>query len=215
MSDRSDARGHRGTGERGSIFVEMLLIVPFLITLMLGVFELGMMLRTDIAIANASRTGARVGSSSGQATLADHSILTALGGAMRNIDGATIDWVTVYRVDGTDKSPPSACTGAAAVASHGSAASHCNTYGGADVADVLADPTGSQASFGCGAGSLDAKWCPASRTVEQGSVSGPDYLGVAVSVTKPTSTHLFGSTKTYTDSFVMRLEPTGALGSVS
>jgi hypothetical protein len=37
---------------------------------------------------------------------------------------------------------------------------------------------------------------------------GPDYLGVAVSITVPTYTKLFGSSKTFTDHFVMRIEPT-------
>ena len=208
-------RIRRPRGERGSIFVEMAIIAPFLLTLMLGVFELGMMLRTDIAIANASRTGARVASSAGQATLSDYSMLTALGGALRNVEGSTINYVTVYKITGSSKTPPANCTNGAALSNHGNLTSQCNTYTAADVANILANPTTSQASFGCSAGDIDTMWCPATRVIEQASTNGPDYLGVAVSVTKPTYTRLFGSTKTYTDSFVMRLEPTGSLGSVS
>jgi Flp pilus assembly protein TadG len=195
----------------------MAMIAPFLFVLLLGIFELGMMLRTDIAIANASRTGARVGSSSGRATLADFSVLTALGGALRNVEGGTINWVTIYRVSGSSKTPPANCTNATAIANHGNAASFCNTYSAADVAAVLSNPTGSQANFGCTGtpAKLDAMWCPSTRVIEQASTNGPDYLGIAVSVSKPTSTRLFGSSKTYTDSFVMRLEPTGSLGSAS
>jgi hypothetical protein len=205
----------RPRGERGSIVAEMAMIAPFLIVLMLGIFELGMMLRTDIAIANASRTGARVGSSSGQATLSDYSILTALGGALRNVEGATINYVTIYKVSGSNKTPPTACTSPSAIAAHGNAANFCNTYGAADVAAVLANPSGSQSDFGCLSGDKDAMWCPSTRVIGQASANGPDYLGVAVSMSKPTHTRLFGSNKTYTDSFVMRLEPTGSLGSVS
>ncbi len=46
----------RRRSERGANFVEMALVVPLLMTLMLGIFEVGMMFRSDIAIANATET---------------------------------------------------------------------------------------------------------------------------------------------------------------
>lgn len=194
--------------------VEMAIITPFLFVLFLGVFEIGMMMRSDIAIANASRTTARVGSSSGNAALSDFSMLTALGGALSNVKNGTVNYVVVYKVTGSPTAPPAACTTGAAISSHGSAANFCNTYSAADLAAVISSPIAAQASYGgsCGGTGKDTKWCPTTRVIDQGSTSGPDYLGVAVSVTCPTFTKLFGTTKTFTDQFVMRLEPSGSLG---
>jgi hypothetical protein len=199
-------------GEKGAITIEMVLVAPLLIVLPLGLFELGMMLRSDIALANASRTAARVGASAGKSPTADFQLLSSLGAAISNVKGATINYVTVYKVTGSSATPPPNCTSAAALLVHGSIVDSCNTYSAADIAAIVSNPASAQASYG---GSClnplgkDVKWCPALRNSDPAVGTGPDYLGVAISLTAPTYTKLFGSTKTFTDAFVMRLDPSG------
>ena len=201
----------RRRAERGTNFVEMALVVPLLLTLMLGVFELGMMLRSNIAIANATRSAARVGSSAGNSATADFQILSSFGAAVASLQNATINYVVVYKVTGSSAAVPAGCITAAAKTAHGSAADSCNTYSAADLAAIAANPTSAKSSYGgsCAGGGKDTKWCPTTRTINQAATNGPDYLGVAVSITLPTNTKLLGATKTYTDQFTMRLDPTG------
>ena len=206
---RRPGRERRSHGEQGAVLVEVVLVAPMLLVLCLGIFELGMMLRGDIVIASSTRSAARVGASSGDAPLADFELLSAFGAAVSNVENATVNYVTVYQVTGSTSTPPAACTTAAAISAHGSAANSCNTYSGADLAAIMSNPAAAKASFGgsCGGGGKDTKWCPSSRVNEQGAANGPDYLGVSTSVTVPTFTKLFGSSKTFTDAFVVRLDP--------
>ncbi len=199
--------GRRHRDERGSILIEMMFIVPFLMTLALGLFEVGMMLRNDVAIANATRTTARVGSSAGNAPTGDFEMLSAFGAAIANVKSATINYVVVYRVTGSNTTPTNACI----ISTSGGVSNQCNTYSAADIAAIVANPTSAKTSYGgsCSGSGKDTKWCPATRIIDQGSTNGPDFLGVALSITVPTYTNLFGVTKTFTDSFVMRLDPTG------
>jgi Flp pilus assembly protein TadG len=200
----------RPRDDRGVALIEMAMVVPFLLTLVLAIFDLGMMLHSDIAIANASRSAARVGSRDGSNQSADYDILTSLGAALKNVQSGTVNYVTIYKVSGssTNDAPPSNCTSAAAITARGNAASFCNTYSAADLALVLSGTSAAQADFdGCATTDYDRMWCPTSRSTSQATTAGPDYLGVAVSVNTPTYSHLFGSTKTFTDQFAMRLEP--------
>jgi len=187
----------------------MVMIVPFLMTLMLAVFELGMMLRSDIVISNASRTGARIGASAGQSTSADYSILTGLGNALSSLNSPTINYVVIYDVPSASTSTPptSACTPASPASTFHGVSGVCNYYSGANLTTVLA-ASSVPSTFGCSSTDWDKSWCPSTRVIAQGSSAGPDYLGVAVSITVPTYTRLFGSSKTFTDHFVMRIEPT-------
>jgi Flp pilus assembly protein TadG len=199
----------RRKSERGSVLVEMAMIVPFLMTLMLAVFELGMMLRSDIVVANANRTAARIGASAGQSTSADYLILTGLGNALSSLHTPTVNYVVIYDVPSASTSTPptSACTPASPASTFHGITGVCNYYSGANLTTVLAAST-VPSTFGCASTDWDKFWCPTSRVITQSSTVGPDYLGVAVSITVPTYTKLFGSSKTFTDHFVMRIEPT-------
>lgn len=201
----------RRRDERGANFVEMALCVPLLLTLMLGIFELGMMFRSDIAIANATRTAARTGSTAGKAATADFQILSSLGAALNNVKNSTINYVVIYKVTGSTNAVPAACTTAAAIAAHGSAANFCNTYSAADLAAIMSNPITAQTSYGgsCAGTGKDTKWCPTTRIIDQGAANGPDYLGVAISLTVPTFTKIVGTSKTFNDRFTMRLDPSG------
>lgn len=60
----------RRRSERGTNFVEMALVVPLLLTLMLGIFEVGMMFSQRHHDGQATRTTARTGSTAGKAPTA-------------------------------------------------------------------------------------------------------------------------------------------------
>ena len=76
----------------------------------------------------------------------------------------------------------------------------CNVYRPAD----LARP---QTDFGClTTQSLYRYWCPTVRNVTL-SGTGSDYVGVWMKIEHPWLTKMFGTTKTLTDSSVIRLEP--------
>ena len=208
---RTDPVTGRRRDDRGAIFVQMAIILPFLITLVLGVFELGMGWRAQMTVSNSARAGARVASNVSVDPLADYTTLSSVGSSIRSINNITVNWVTIYKVTSTDITPPANCVTAAAITAHGNAGSSCNTYSGAELTAVV---NGIQTGFGnCAAGGAkDAKWCPTTRVVDQASTNGPDTIGVAMSITYPTFTKLFGSTRTIIDKFAMRLEPAGSLG---
>jgi hypothetical protein len=81
----------------------------------------------------------------------------------------------------------------------------CNFY-------TAADFSRPSSQFGCGTSSPDQYWCPSSRLVgasapATGTATGPpDYIGVYIKVVHPNVTGLFGSSYTYTDSTVIRIE---------
>src|SRR5688572_18458242 len=72
---RASRSGWRGQG--GAVLVEAALVLPVILTLMLGIMEFGLIFKDTLTIANGTRAGARIGSSDGQSTLADYDILKA------------------------------------------------------------------------------------------------------------------------------------------
>ena len=80
----------------------------------------------------------------------------------------------------------------------------CNFYTAAN----FATPSN---QFGCGSSSPDRYWCPTNRLVGASAtgspVTGPpDYIGVYIKVIHPNVTGLFGSSYTYTEYTVIRIE---------
>lgn len=217
LADRLRQRRRPGD-DRGVVLVELMLVVPFIMFVMLGVFEIGLLWRAQMTESNAVRSGVRVGSNAGKTVLADYSLLSAVGSGLGSLQGrGTVNWVVVYRIDGANTNVPAGCITPSALAAGGNAGLHCNTYDGADLADVVTNPVSAQGSFGdtsCLTGK-DRLWCPSSRNVDQDVGTGPDLLGVAVSITYQTFTKITSPTLNLTDHAVMRLEPTGALGALS
>ena len=197
--------------ERGSILVEFALIFPILMFLALGVFEIGLMWRTSLTLANSVRSGARVGASVTSGPLADHAALAAVGSSIASINKsgagrATITYVEIYKANASNL-PPAVCN----------AASSCNSYTSAQVAAIIANQAGTQSNFGSASscvGKWDANWCPKDRSIDLSSANGPDYVGVAIRIVyTPVTPIFFSSTRTMSDQAVMRLEPVANLGS--
>ena len=193
----------RRNGERGAVLVEVVLILPVLLVITLGVFDVGLGWKTSLTLANASRTGARVASNLGKATDADKSALASISASMGTIPSAEIDVIVIYRTSTAAGAPPATCLLAATKTSGGSAAYQCNVYSAADLA---AAATSTAYNGNCST-SRDRFWCPSTRENGQAATNGPDYLGVYVRINHATKTKLFGSTMVLKDQAVMRIEP--------
>lgn len=180
--------------ERGASLLEFALVAPVLLLLVFGAFEYGMFFKDYLTVSNTTRTGARVGSAAGSNADADYQILQAVKAAATALPGGSnsIERITIYRSTSAGGGPSATCQ------TTSSAAEKCNAY----TASAFTQPA---TKFGCGGGSIDFVWCPTTRVDSQ--AVGPDYLGVWVKTTHGFVTKMFGTSKTITDSVVMRIEP--------
>ena len=188
----------RGRSERGSVLVEFALVATVLVSLILGLFEMGHLWSNRQALTHASRAGARVGSQMGQEPEADSSMLFAIEAALGDQAG-DLTRVVVFEA-GPDGAMPSACESAPAGYSGGS---DCNVYDDIHLANLT---TPGWWGSGSSCGSADANWCSVGeRDTGQATAT---YLGVYVEVEHRFLTSLFGAgTITMSDTTVMRLEP--------
>ena len=72
----------RAAGERGAVLVELAFIAMFLVILVAGTFDYGFAWRTGLAVNEAARTGARVGSGQGISRGADYYALNGVRAAL-------------------------------------------------------------------------------------------------------------------------------------
>ncbi|MFN8050620.1 MAG: TadE/TadG family type IV pilus assembly protein [Acidimicrobiales bacterium] len=193
----------RRRSERGAVLVEVVLILPVLLVITLGVFDVGLGWRTSLTITNAARSGARVGSNLGQDSSADQSALAAVSASLGTIPSSEIDVVVIYKATSAAGTVPSGCLDSTTRTAGGSAALSCNVYSAADLA---AAATSTAYNGNCST-SRDRFWCPSTRQNQQASANGPDFLGVYVRINHATKTKLFGSTMVMKDQAVMRIEP--------
>ncbi len=180
--------------ERGAVLVEFALVAPVLLLLIFGSMEYGLFFKDYLTVSNTTRTGARVGSAAGSGADADYQILQAVKASANALPGGanSIQQISIYKSTLAGGGPTATCK------TTSSAADRCNTYTAAAFAQPLT-------KFGCGTGSIDSVWCPTTRGDSQ--AIGPDYLGVWVKTTHGFVTKLFGTSRTITDSVVMRIEP--------
>jgi Flp pilus assembly protein TadG len=179
--------------ERGATLLEFALVAPILLLLTFGAFEYGMFFKDYLTVSNTTRTGARVGSAAGSSGDADYQILQAVKSAATALPGGSnaIQQISIYKSTSAAGGPSTTCQTT-------STSGQCNVY----TASAFTQPS---TMFGCGAGDLDTAWCPTTRVDSQ--AVGPDYIGVWVKTTHGFVTKLFGSSRTITDSVVMRIEP--------
>ncbi len=201
----------RRRSERGTLTIEAVLVVSFLLTFSLASLDIGTAWRASLGISNAVRSGARVGSAAGIASNADYQILLSIGSSLGRNSVSEVERIVIFKAT-TSSTVPSGCLSNSAKTAGGSAGNYCNVYSSSDLASVLASPSSVPAEFqgACpGTGTRwDRFWCPSSRVNSVGMAgAGPDYIGVYLNVAHATSTKLFGSTIDIDDTFVMRIEP--------
>jgi hypothetical protein len=170
--------------------VEAAIVMPLLLLLVFGIIEFGFLFKDALTDANASRAGARVGSSSGQDPLADYNVLKAIqaAGALTHVD-----LVVVFKADGPDGDVPPQCL-------TGGVAGLCNTY---DATDLAIDQT----TFMSAGYTKDDNWPASTRQTSISSPNGPDYLGVFVQAHHTSFVIKMFPDKDIKDTTVMRLEP--------
>ena len=95
--------------DRGASTLEAAIILPLLLILALGTAEFGFAFVDWLSVANATRTGARIGSAAGAASTADSVILGAGGQALSDMDSSTVDAVWIYDASASGN-PLDGCT---------------------------------------------------------------------------------------------------------
>lgn len=191
-------RSFRGEGrstaerDRGAVLIEAAFVTPVFVLLLFAILEFGFGFADRLGTEDLSLSAARIGSASGNDTLADHSILKRVKGS--TFTTGAIDMVVVYKATGPNSTVPSNCLNA-------SQAGSCNRY----LPSQFSLP---ETKFGCGPLAIDTAWCPTTRkTALTGANGPPDYIGVYVSVSHPTITTAFGQKWTFKFDSVIRVEP--------
>lgn len=194
-------RRRRGDGERGAVLVELTLVVPVLITIVLGMFEIGMAWSSSQTVVQGSRSGARTVSQLGTYAYSDQEALRAVLSTF----GADVDRVrrvSIYEYDDTQPNGvPVACGTSASPAS----APGCNSYVQSDFLDVTDADHFAESDTSCGTGRASSAWCPASRSNRQ---SAATLIGVEVEYAHQPVSGFFGvSDRILTQRIVMKIEP--------
>ncbi len=186
--------------ERGAILVELSIVMPLLIVLVLGIFEITVAWGQDQTVVQAARSGARAVTQTGQEERADQVALRSIKATFDD-RWTDVQRVVVYEATSAGGAPPSACIAAAVTVSPGGV--NCNVYVNADLADVL---NVSRFTDGPDCGSAkSSNWCPSVR--DRGLNTG-DWVGVWVEYDQPWLTGLFPiGGYTITERTVMRMEP--------
>jgi Flp pilus assembly protein TadG len=192
----------RQDGERGAVLVEAVIVIPILMLITLGIIEYGSAYQQDAAVASASRAGARVASAMTTkdfgvtANATDAGIITAnaVAAALQSVGSATPKQMWIYRIEPSNSAcgPPSFTSCAYKVGYAWN--STTKLFNTAELSGSGSWPATKQ--FAC-----------ASTVNPNGGGTGPDQIGIWVSMTHTAVTHLFGGDKTLTGQTIMRLEP--------
>jgi Flp pilus assembly protein TadG len=203
---RSEQRPRSRVRERGAILVEAALIAPIALALIFGTMELGYAYYGKLTVEHMSIAGARAASGSANDYQADYSMLKAVDDARTGMGASSITKVVIYRATGPNDRVPTACkTGPV---TNSSTTRGCNYYTGADFSLAPTD-------FGCvgppgPTSKKDAYWCPTTRKSALLSSAGngpPDYVGVYVVGVHDNLIGMFGSSFTFSNDTVIRIEP--------
>ena len=198
-SVRRDVDG-KSNNERGSVLVELAIIIPVLVSLVLGMLELGMAWRDKATVTQASRQGARTAAHLGDEYWADREAIVSLHSVFDGAQPDNIEFVIIYDASAADGSLPATCVPTPAGPHVG-----CNFYTAAMIAQVN-DASLWNAADGCPDPTrYDAGWCPTSRSDD---LVNPDHVGVMVRLNRQWITGVLpGDGTTITERTVMRLEP--------
>ncbi len=198
MVRRHRSQEHR---QRGAVLVELTLVVPVLITIVLGMFEIGMAWSASQTVVQASRSGARTSSQLGTYAFSDQEALRAVLSSF-GPDSDQIRRVSVYLYDDTQATGvPITCTDGAGNPASGSG---CNSYGPADFAEVTDPDHFAVSDTACGSAASSA-WCP---TVRSNSQTTATLVGVEVEYAHTPVSGFFGlDDRIITQRVVMKVEP--------
>lgn len=204
---------HRRTadGDRGAVFIEFALAVPFLVVMGLGLVEGGMLWKASNDVTAVARNAARAGSSAPSYYTADRTILGSVGAELSPTQFDGLKRVIVFRANSAGQTkPPSTCLALTpATNGTGNSGSACNVYSKSQVQAVVdgsAPASRFSGSTSCPTGSWDRWWCPATRNRSMAGAS-LDYLGVYVEIKVDSTTGAGFGNQTFGRTSVFRLEP--------
>lgn len=182
--------GGNNSKQRGAVLVEAAIVFPVLMLFVFGIIEYGFVFKDSLTISSATRAGARVAASQAKYTTFYNASQSAVANALGPLpaDGPLELWI--YKA-GPNGRP--VLTGGAEAADFSAPCQVCARY----------------------------SWSPSTRSWTQtfstwpvnshnactSSSANPDSFGVWVKAEHHFFTQLFGSSRTLTDSTVMRLEP--------
>ncbi len=177
------------------------MVALLLVTLAAGAFDYGMGWRTGLAVTEAARSGARVGSSQGPNLNADFSLLSSVKAALASSNQiGKVDRVVIYRSATADGSVPANCK----TTTNATIPEDCNILKGTQLQSLPASVTGATDANGCIVASQTKGWCPAERQDVQVQA---DYIGIWIRVRYDFQFRMLRSSTFVERSAVMRIEP--------
>lgn len=195
----------RRLSERGAVAVEAALVIPIIATMLFGIIEVTLLLRDDVALTSASRTGARVASAAAGAgpgicetgpqappctPASSPALAQAAADAIQRAGSAmpkdAIDYILVYKANSAGVPGPE---GSTTMPSTCAGVPNCVKFVWRDALDA----------FRYNSGAWD------SRTIDA-CINESDTLGVYIHATHQPVTGLFGSIG-LSDRAVMKFEP--------
>jgi hypothetical protein len=183
-------RRHRSS-DRGASLIEVGIILPMLLTLAIGLAEVGFLVIDYITVTNAARSGARTGASAADDPMADDAILDVVEEDLCNLRNGDVVMVQIYEANPVDGSMPNP-SGSGLVNSYvANGALHCDAVGHA---------------FQCAPGPLSCNWDP--TTDRDNTPPGFDAVGVHIEFTHDYVTNFIPfPTGPFSEDVVMQLEP--------
>ncbi len=225
MTTRLRRRLVQKHADRGAVFVEFALAVPFLVVMAMGIVEFGLGWSAANDVNAAARDAARAGSASTNYATADKIILQTIGGALSEDQVDHVQKVIIFKAaNATDTRPSDDCLAmdntsgsesdiGRAVGRGGS--EPCNVYGKgqieyvsnpANTSDVPYWVNSSGDNCGFGTESVDKYWCPVRRA--HSKTNGDlDYLGVYIKMEHESVTNIGFGDQMIERSAVFRIEP--------
>lgn len=185
----------RTRDDRGASMVEVGIILPVLLTLAVGLAEIGFLVIDYITVTNAARSGARTGAAAANDPSADTSVLDVVEEDVCNLRYGDVIRVQIYKADPGDGSMPDPVSSGLVNSYIPGGPLQCDAAGHAFVCDPM----------------LSCSWASTSR---DNVPPGFDALGVRVEFSHE---YVIGfiplPTGTFTEDVVMQLEPDTSLGS--
>lgn len=185
-------------GERGAVIVELAIVSLFLITLFAGTYDYGQAWRSGLAINEATRTAARVGSARGKARDADYAALSGAKSALLSSGKLDqVERVVIFKANADDKVPEVCKTGTSSL---------CQVLTGAQFRSnwEASAYTAVTDANGCLTVATSKNWCPTTRVTVQNTA---DYYGIWIKMRHPFEFPILGSGTDVARTAIMRLEP--------
>jgi len=179
--------------------VEAAVVTPVVLLIIFGIFEFGFFFRNYLAVSNGARDGAREASVAANVADADYRVMRAVERATAALPDDAIDSIKIYEASDPDDTAADVGCGSSSVWNV------CNVYTASDLRRDVTQWGCQSTAAGDPVDSPDRFWCPTDREVSVGA--GLDYVGVEITITHEYITGLFGSSNTFDDYIVLKVEP--------